>query len=223
MATLPHSVSLAVFRAHIENGLTVAIGVGLTGVTIGAALGFPAAVAAATGAVCVSISDRADPLRQKTWVMGFAFLGACLFTALSSFSHFSTIAFVIAVAFTGTALIMRVTRNNVLEELGKNYVMTLRAKGLPERVIIWKHVFRNAMHPLVSIFGQVLAFLINGFAITSIVLNLPTIQTTYLQATLRQDLFLASTILVMIAATVVIGNLISDLLLAWLDPRIRYD
>jgi peptide/nickel transport system permease protein len=130
---------------------------------------------------------------------------------------------VIAVAFTGTALIMRVTRNNVLEELGKNYVMTLRAKGLPERVIIWKHVFRNAMHPLVSIFGQVLAFLINGFAITSIVLNLPTIQTTYLQATLRQDLFLASTILVMIAATVVIGNLISDLLLAWLDPRIRYD
>jgi peptide/nickel transport system permease protein len=84
-------------------------------------------------------------------------------------------------------------------------------------------VFRNAMHPLVSIFGQVLAFLINGFAITSIVLNLPTIQTTYLQATLRQDLFLASTILVMIAATVVIGNLISDLLLAWLDPRIRYD
>lgn len=130
---------------------------------------------------------------------------------------------VIAVAFTGTALIMRVTRNNMLEELGKNYVVTLRAKGLPERVIIWKHVFRNAMHPLVSIFGQVLAFLINGFAITSIVLNLPTIQTTYLQATLRQDIFLASTILVMIAVTVVVGNLISDLLLAWLDPRIRYD
>lgn len=130
---------------------------------------------------------------------------------------------VIAVAFTGTALIMRVTRNNMLEELGKNYVLTLRAKGLPERVIIWKHVFRNAIHPLVSIFGQVLAFLINGFAITSIVLNLPTIQTTYLQATLKQDLFLASTILVMIAITVVIGNLISDVLLAWLDPRIRYD
>jgi uncharacterized membrane protein YccC len=101
MATLPHSVSLAVFRAHIENGLTVAIGVGLTGLTIGAAMGFPAAVAAATGAVCVSVSDRADPLRQKAWVMGFAFVGACLFTALSSFSHFSTTAFIIAVAFTG--------------------------------------------------------------------------------------------------------------------------
>jgi peptide/nickel transport system permease protein len=130
---------------------------------------------------------------------------------------------VLAVAFTGTALIMRVTRNNMLEELGKNYVMTLRAKGLPEHVIIWKHVFRNALHPLVSIFGQVLAFLINGFAITSIVLNLPTIQTIYLQATLRQDVFLASTILVMIAITVVVGNLISDVLLAWIDPRIRYD
>ena len=65
--------------------------------------------------------------------------------------------------------------------------------------------------------------LINGFAITSIVLNLPTIQTIYLQATLRQDVFLASTILVMIAITVVVGNLISDVLLAWIDPRIRYD
>jgi peptide/nickel transport system permease protein len=130
---------------------------------------------------------------------------------------------VLAVAFTGTALIMRVTRNNMLEELGKPYVVTLRAKGLPERVVIWKHVFRNALHPLVSIFGQVLAFLINGFAITSVVLNLPTIQTTYLQATLKQDLFLASTILVLIAMTVVVGNLISDVLLAWIDPRIRYD
>ena len=79
---------------------------------------------------------------------------------------------VTAVAFTGMALIMRVTRNNMLEELGKPYVMTLRAKGLPERMIIWKHMFRNALHPLVTMFGQVLAFLINGFAITSAVLNL---------------------------------------------------
>lgn len=130
---------------------------------------------------------------------------------------------VTAVAFTGTAYIMRVTRNNMLEELGKPYVMTLRAKGLPERVVIWKHVFRNAMHPLVMLFGQVLSFLINGFAITSIVLNLPTVQSTYLQATLLQDTYLAGAILVLIALTVMMGNLISDLLLAWIDPRVRYD
>jgi uncharacterized membrane protein YccC len=101
MATFPRSVSLAVFRAHIENGLSVAVGVGLTGVTLGWALGFPAAVAAATGAVCVSISDRTDPLRQKAWIMGFAFLSTVFFTALSAFSRFSSPAFIIATAFVG--------------------------------------------------------------------------------------------------------------------------
>jgi peptide/nickel transport system permease protein len=130
---------------------------------------------------------------------------------------------VTAVAFTGTAFIMRVTRNNMLEELGKPYVLTLRAKGLPERVVIWKHVFRNALHPLVTMFGQVLAFLINGFAITSVVLNLPTIQSIYLTATLQQDIFLSGAILILIAITVMVGNLISDVILAWLDPRVRYD
>ncbi len=96
-----HSVSLAVFRAHIENGLTVAIGVGLTGVVAGLALGFPAAITAASGAVCVSISDRTDPLRQKVWIMGLAFLSTVFFTALSDFSRFSTPAFVAATAFIG--------------------------------------------------------------------------------------------------------------------------
>ena len=101
MASFPRTLSLAVFRAHIENGLSVAIGVGLTGVTIGWALGFTAAVAAASGAVCVSISDRTDPLRQKAWIMGFAFLSAVFFTGLSGFARFDTTAFVIATAFVG--------------------------------------------------------------------------------------------------------------------------
>ena len=101
MALLPCSLSLAVFRAHIENGLSVAIGVGLTGVSIGWALGFNAAVAAASGAVCVSISDRTDPLRQKAWIMGFAFLSTVFFTGLSGFARFDTTAFIIATAFVG--------------------------------------------------------------------------------------------------------------------------
>jgi uncharacterized membrane protein YccC len=101
MASFQRSVSLAVFRAHIENGLTVAIGVGLTGVSIGWALGFGAAITAASGAVCTSISDRTDPLRQKAWIMGFAFLGTVFFTALSGFSRFSTPAFILATAFIG--------------------------------------------------------------------------------------------------------------------------
>ena len=101
MATFPRSVSLAVFRAHNENGLSVAIGVGITGLGAGLALDFHSGIAAATGAVCVSISDRTDPLRQKIWIMGFAFLSACFFTALSSFSRFHPPVFIAAVAFTG--------------------------------------------------------------------------------------------------------------------------
>ncbi len=106
MAPLPrslslHSFSLAVFRAHIENGITVAIGVGLTGLVTGWGLGFDAAIAAGSGAVCVSISDRTDPLRQKIWIMGMAFLCTVFFTALSDFARFSTPAFVAATAFIG--------------------------------------------------------------------------------------------------------------------------
>ncbi|HTC84366.1 MAG TPA: FUSC family membrane protein [Rhizomicrobium sp.] len=101
MAPLPRAVSLVVFRAHIENGLSVAIGVGLTGLVTGAALGFTSAIAAATGAVCVSISDRTDPLRLKIWIMSFAFLSTAFFTALSDFAHFSVAVFVAATAFVG--------------------------------------------------------------------------------------------------------------------------
>lgn len=103
MAALPRSVSLAVFRAHIENGLSVAIGVGLTGLLVGAGLGFGAAVAAASGALCVSISDRTDPLRLKGWIMGYAVISTVIFTALSAFSRFSPAAFIVATAFTGLA------------------------------------------------------------------------------------------------------------------------
>jgi len=97
----PSSLALAVFRPHLENGLSVAVGVGLTGLCIGLALGFPAAVAAATGALCVSLPDRNDPLRLKAWLIGFGFLSTIVFTGLSSFARFSTPAFVAATIFTG--------------------------------------------------------------------------------------------------------------------------
>lgn len=127
-----------------------------------------------------------------------------------------------AVVITGMAWVMRVMRGNLLNELGKNYVTALRAKGVPERTIIWKHAFRNALHPLIGAISQTLAFLINGFVITSVVLDLPTIQVTYLDATQSQDVYLAGTILTLIGLLVLLGTLLSDLLLAWLDPRIRF-
>lgn len=129
---------------------------------------------------------------------------------------------VTAVVVTGTAWVMRVMRSNLLNELGKTYITALRAKGVPERTVIWKHAFRNALHPLIGALGQTLAFLINGFTITSIVLDLPTVQAVYLNATLEQDIFLAGTILTLIGFLVLVGTLLSDLMLAWLDPRIRY-
>jgi peptide/nickel transport system permease protein len=129
---------------------------------------------------------------------------------------------VVAVAVTGMP-VMRVMRGNLLDELGKNYITTLRAKGVPEHIVVWKHAFRNALHPLVAALGQTLAFLVNGFAITSVVLSVPTLQSVYLDATLQQDIPLSSTILVLIGFLILLGTLIADILLAWLDPRIRYN
>lgn len=127
-----------------------------------------------------------------------------------------------AVVITGMAWVMRVMRGNLLNELGKTYVTALRAKGVPERTVIWKHAFRNALHPLIGALSQTLAFLINGFVITSVVLDLPTIQVTYLTATQAQDVYLAGAILTLIGFLVLVGTLVSDVLLAWLDPRIRF-
>ena len=88
MANIPRAAALAMFRIHIENGLSVAAGVGLTGLLAGSVLGFDAAVAAATGAVCVSISDQPDPLRQKPWILGWALTIAVGFAALTAFAQF---------------------------------------------------------------------------------------------------------------------------------------
>ncbi len=129
---------------------------------------------------------------------------------------------VLAVIITGTAWVMRVMRGNLLDVLNSNYIQAARARGVPERVVIWKHGVRNALHPLVSALGQTLVWLVNGFTITSIVLDLPTIQTVYLNATLSQDIFLGGTILILIGLLVVTGTFLADILLAWLDPRIRF-
>jgi len=95
------NLALAVFRVHIENGVSVAFGVGLTGLVVGWGGGFAAAVAAATGAVAVSVSDQPDPLRQKPWILGFALVLAIAFSALSSFARFYPFSFIAATGFTG--------------------------------------------------------------------------------------------------------------------------
>jgi peptide/nickel transport system permease protein len=127
-----------------------------------------------------------------------------------------------AVVITGTAWVMRVMRGNLLDELGKPYVTALRAKGLPEHKVIYKHAVRNALHPLVMALGQTLAWLISGFTIISLVLDLPTVQSVYMRAMLQQDIYMGGTILILIGVLILIGTLLADILLAWLDPRIRF-
>jgi peptide/nickel transport system permease protein len=129
---------------------------------------------------------------------------------------------VVAVVLTGTAWVVRVMRGNLLDELRVNYVQAARAKGVPESTVIFRHATRNAFHPLIMALGGVLAWLVSGTAIVEQVLGLPTLGPLYIQATQQQDIYLSGAILVMFAFLLIIGNLIADVALAWLDPRIRY-
>ncbi len=130
---------------------------------------------------------------------------------------------VLVVSVGSTAWLTRVMRANLLDVLNMQYVQAARAKGLAERVVIWKHAVRNALHPLVMTLGAVLPALISGELITSVVLNLPTIGPLYLRALLQKDMYLAITILMLLAVALMIGNLFADILLVWLDPRIRLE
>jgi len=122
----------------------------------------------------------------------------------------------------GTAGLIRIMRANLLDELRKPYVVTARAKGLPERKLILKYPVRVALNPFVSTVGWTLPGLVSGSAIVSVVLSLPTTGPLLLRALMSQDMYLAGSFILMLSVLTVIGTLISDILLAWLDPRIRY-
>jgi peptide/nickel transport system permease protein len=130
---------------------------------------------------------------------------------------------ILITAFSGTAGLIRVMRANLLDELHKPYVETARSKGLPERRLMLKYPVRHALNPFVSTIGWALPGLISGGAIIEIVLNLPTTGPVLLQALRQQDMYLAAGFLLVLSVLTVIGTLISDLLLVWLDPRIRYE
>ncbi|NLE74881.1 MAG: ABC transporter permease [Actinobacteria bacterium] len=126
-------------------------------------------------------------------------------------------------AVTQTAGYMRVMRGNLLDVLRLDYIQTARAKGLREWVIIWKHAVRNAIHPLVMNLGMSFPQIVSSSAIVGMVLNLPIMGPMYLKAVRQQDVYLAGSFLVLVTLLLVVGNLVADVLLAWVDPRIRYD
>jgi len=129
---------------------------------------------------------------------------------------------VVIIGISGTAGLIRTLRATMLDELGKPYVITARAKGLKERDLLLKYPIRLAMNPVFSTIGWLLPGLINGGVIVGIVLNLQTIGPVLMQATLSQDMYLAGSIVLILSVLTIVGTLISDILLAWLDPRIRF-
>lgn len=130
---------------------------------------------------------------------------------------------VLVVGTAGTASFIRVLRAQMLDELGKAYVQTARAKGLRERIVIWKHTLRVAVNPVISTIGWILPAIFSGEAITSIVLGLPTLGPALLNALLVEDMYMAGSIILIQTILVLIGTLISDIALAMVDPRIRYE
>lgn len=130
---------------------------------------------------------------------------------------------VVVVGLSGTAGNIRVLRAQMLDELGKDYVRTARAKGLSEWTVIMKHAFRIAVNPLISTIGWILPGIIAGDTVVGVILSLPTIGPALHQALRMQDMYLAGTLLLVQSCLVVIGTLISDILLAVIDPRIRFE
>lgn len=125
---------------------------------------------------------------------------------------------------TGTAGLIRIMRGNLLDIMGQPFVEAARARGLKERTVILKHAVRIAINPLIVILGsEGIPSIISGNALVAIVLNLPTIGPLFVRALQKMDMYLAGTCLVFFTMLLLIGNLLADLALAWVDPRIRYD
>jgi peptide/nickel transport system permease protein len=128
----------------------------------------------------------------------------------------------VIIGLEGTAGLIRTMRANLLDEMHKPYVIFARARGLDERKLTWEYPVRVALNPFVSAAGFSLPRLIDGATIVGIVLSLPMHGPMLLRALLSQDMYLAGAFILLIGALTVIGVLISDLALAWLDPRIRF-
>jgi peptide/nickel transport system permease protein len=123
----------------------------------------------------------------------------------------------------GTAGLIRIMRANLLDELRRPYVVAARARGLTETRLLMKYPVRVALNPFVSTVGWTLPGLVSGSTIVSVVLNLQTTGPLLLGALKAQDMYLAGDLIMLLGMLTIIGTLVSDLLLAWLDPRIRYE
>jgi peptide/nickel transport system permease protein len=114
-------------------------------------------------------------------------------------------------------------RGQLLDEIKRPYVVAARARGLEENYMIYRYPVRIALNPIISAMGNMLAGIVSGMTITGIVMNVPTIGTLLFQSLLSQDMFLAASSIMFLSAMTVVGMFLSDILLAVVDPRIRFD
>lgn len=128
----------------------------------------------------------------------------------------------VILALGGTAQLIRIMRGNLLDVMRQPFVTTARAKGLSERVAIWKYAVRVAINPLISVMGMQIPTLISGATILGAVLSIPTIGPMFLRALINVDMYLAGAFLLFAVVLLMVGNLLADIALAWVDPRIRY-
>jgi peptide/nickel transport system permease protein len=130
---------------------------------------------------------------------------------------------VVILGVSGTASLIRVMRANMLDELNRPYVTTARAKGLSEFTLLVKYPMRLALNPFISTIAWLLPNLVSGSIIVAIVMSLPTAGPLLLQSLMSQDMYLAGAFILLICALTVVGSLVSDILLALVDPRIRLE
>ncbi len=127
----------------------------------------------------------------------------------------------VVLAAAGTAQLIRIVRANLLDELRKPYVVTARAKGIGEARVVLKYPVRAALNPFASSIAYVFPTIVSGSIIVSLVLGLPTVGPLLLQALVAQDMFLAGAIVLLLGFMTVVGTFISDLMLMWIEPRLR--
>nr|WP_241240574.1 ABC transporter permease [Thermotoga sp. Ku-13t] len=130
---------------------------------------------------------------------------------------------VIVIGTGSMAGLIRILRANLLDELEKPYVVAARARGVPEKELYWKYPLRVAVIPFASTAGWVLPEIVSGAVVTGIVLNLPTVGVILLDALRSQDMYLAGSLVMFLSIFTIVGTVISDIILAWLDPRIRFE
>lgn len=205
---------------------------GIAGIMIAVVIGLPAGITSALnrnsiwdyfgmGIATVGVSVTGitlGPLMQ--YVFGVE-LGILPISGWGTFAHILMPAF--SLGFAQSAIIARLTRASLLQVLNEDYIRTARAKGLSPRRVIWMHVLKNGMIPVVTVLGPIAAFLVTGSFVTEQIFAIPGIGRAYVQSIGNRDYTLIMGTTLFFAFILVIANTLVDVSYAWLDPRIRYE